>query len=166
MARIGKIELSEEERVALEYRVRSQKIEYRQRLRSQIILRLSEMKTYDEIEQELRICRPSINKWKRRYKEGGISGLEDAPRSGKPATYGEADKARVVQLACSKPKGGYSNWSQRRIAKEVGMSQTKVQQILANHELKPHKTDYWCGKSTDPEFESKMLDIIGHGVLS
>jgi len=161
MASIGKIKLSEEERTALEYRTRSQKIEYRQKLRSQIILKLSEEKTYNEIEAELGICRPSINKWKRRYKEGGISGLEDAPRSGKPAIYGEDDKARVIQLACSKPEGGYSNWSQRRIAKEVGMSQTKVQQILANHDLKPHKTDYWCGKSTDPEFESKMLDIVG-----
>ncbi|WP_374166917.1 IS630 family transposase [Arcticibacter sp. MXS-1] len=26
---------------------------------------------------------------------------------------------------------------------------------------KPHKIDYWCGKSPDPEFESKMLTIVG-----
>jgi len=33
--------------------------------------------------------------------------------------------------------------------------------ILRKDDLKPHKTDYWCGKSTDPEFESKMLTIVG-----
>ena len=102
-----------------------------------------------------------INRWKRRYKEQGISGLEDAPRSGKPPIYGEADKARVINLACSEPENGYSNWSQRRIAEEVGMSQTKVHQILEEHELKPHKSQYWCGKSPDPDFEAKMLDIVG-----
>ncbi len=161
MGSIGKIELSEEERAALELRVRSHKIEYRSKIRSKIIISLSENKTYGEIQEELGISRPMINKWKRRYKEDGILGLEDAPRSGKPAKYGEVDKARVINLACSKPEDGYSNWSQRRIAKEVGMSQTKVQQILASNDLRPHKTQYWCGKSPDPEFETKMLDIVG-----
>jgi transposase len=32
---------------------------------------------------------------------------------------------------------------------------------LQEADLKPHKTEYWCGKSTDPEFEEKMLNIIG-----
>jgi len=41
------------------------------------------------------------------------------------------------------------------------MSQGKVQTILAESELRPHKTHYWCGKSTDPEFETKMVDVVG-----
>lgn len=41
------------------------------------------------------------------------------------------------------------------------MSQSTVHTILKNHNLKPHKVEYWCGKSTDPEFEEKMLRIIG-----
>jgi DNA-binding Lrp family transcriptional regulator len=69
--------------------------------------------------------------------------------------------ARIVQKACEKPEGGYTSWSQRRIAKELGMSQSTVQKTLKEHILKPHKVDYWCGKSTDPEFEAKMLNVIG-----
>ncbi len=68
---------------------------------------------------------------------------------------------RVVQLACEKPTGGYTNWSQQRIAQAVGISQSSVQHILKSADLKPHKTEYWCGKSPDPEFESKMLTIVG-----
>lgn len=90
-----------------------------------------------------------------------LEGLKDAPRSGKPPIYTEKDKARVIHLACNKPTGGYTNHSQRRIAAEIGMSQTKVQNILSNHKLQPHKVHYWCGKSTDTEFEKKMLDVIG-----
>ena len=37
------------------------------------------------------------------------------------------------------------------------MSQSKIHQILKEADLKPHKIEYWCGKSTDVEFESKMI---------
>jgi len=47
------------------------------------------------------------------------------------------------------------------LAKEIGISQSQVCKILKKADLKPHKTEYWCGKSTDPEFEKKALDIIG-----
>jgi putative transposase len=63
--------------------------------------------------------------------------------------------------ACNKPDDGYSNWSQKRIGEKVGISASKVNKILKAHDLRPHKVDYWCGKSTDPEFESKMLNIVG-----
>src|SRR5690606_11590264 len=45
--------------------------------------------------------------------------------------------------------------------KQVGISQSKVHQILKEADLKPHKIDYWCGKSPDPEFEEKMINIVG-----
>jgi hypothetical protein len=67
-------------------------------------------------------------------------------------------KALVIEKACSKPEGGYTNWSQKRIADEVGISQSKVFQILNKADLKPHKTEYWCGTPRDPEFVEKMLN--------
>jgi transposase len=161
MASIGKLELTEEDREELLIRSRSHKLSKRDVLRSQIILACAEGESYDGIQASLSISRPVINKWKGRYKEMGLAGLKDKPRPGKPRIYQEADMARVIQLACSNPEGGYTSWSQRRIAKELGMSQTKVQQILKKSDLKPHKVEYWCGKSTDPEFEEKMLNVIG-----
>jgi transposase len=90
-----------------------------------------------------------------------MEGLQDAPRSGKPSVITAGQKAMVVQKACEKPTAGYTNWSQKRIAKHVGISQSKVHQILKQADLKPHKIEYWCGKSPDPEFEAKMIDIVG-----
>ena len=58
--------------------------------------------------------------------------------------------------------GGYINWLQKRIAKQVGISQSKVHQILKQADLKPHKIEYWCGKNPDPEFEANMI-ILGKG---
>jgi transposase len=161
MAVIGKIILTKTEQGKLLSWSRSMKMDYRYVLRAKIILMCAEGSKYDEIIKRLQITRPVISKWKRRFVKKRLEGLNDAPRSGKPAKYNQADKARVIQLACSIPEGGYSNHSQRRIAQKLGMSQTKVQNILKEHKLKPHKVEYWCGKTTDPEFEKKMLDIVG-----
>lgn len=161
MASIGKIVLTEEERQALLIWSRSQKMDFRYVLRSKIILLCAGNIKYKNIMRELKITKPVISKWKSRFAKMGIEGLKDAPRSGKPSIYTQEDKARVIHLACNKPEGGYTNHSQRRIAKKIGMSQSKVQNILKEHQLKPHKVDYWCGKSTDLEFEKKMLDVVG-----
>lgn len=143
--------------------------DYRSVVRARIILLLAEGCSYDEVQAELGVSRNAVSKWKKRFLSGGVDGLVDAPRSGKPRVYGEADIARVVEMACRKNDDdtvsgdgeGYTSMSQRRIASELGMSQSTVHKILADHDLKPHKVDYWCGKSTDPEFEQKMLAVVG-----
>jgi len=162
MPRTGrKLKLNEEDQKTLVATSRAHSADHRAVMRSKIILMLNEGYSYDSIKAELKVGREAIAKWKKRYLESGLDGLKDAPRPGKTAIYTEEDKARVIQKACSKPEGGYSNWSQRRIAKEFGMSQSTVQNILKSHDLKPHKVEYWCGKSTDPEFEEKMLNVVG-----
>ena len=162
MARIGQIiRLNEQIKQELLVMSRSTKLEHRYVIRSKIILLSDEGKTYFEIQSSLGITSMVVRKWRERFLMHGLEGLKDKFRSGKPSQYSEYDKKRVIHLACSKPTEGYSRWTQRRIAKKLGMSQGKVQTILANEKLKPHKTHYWCGKSTDPEFESKMIDIVG-----
>jgi putative transposase len=140
---------------------RSNKLDYRYVIRSRIILGLYQGKSYDQVQKELSIGREAVAKWKGRFLDIGIQGLMDKPGRGAKPKYSDEDRARIVQKACEKPEGGYTSWSQRRIAKELGMSQSTVQKTLKEHILKPHKVDYWCGKSTDPEFEAKMLNVIG-----
>ena len=161
MAKRTKIELSELEQVELRSIVRSTKAEKRMVERANIILSWHNGRSFAETKKELGVSEVIINKWRQRFQENSLDGLKDAPRSGKPAIYSAVEKARVIKLATEKPGQGYTRWSQRRIAKKVGMSQSKVQTLLSEADLKPHKINYWCGKSTDPEFESKMINIIG-----
>ncbi len=140
---------------------RSLKIEKRYSQRASIILLSLEHKTLDEMISITGLSKPIVNKWRQRFRSMGIEGLKDASRSGKPSVISAVQKANVIQKACQKPEGGYTNWSQKRIGDAVGISQSKVHQILKQADLKPHKIDYWCGKSPDPEFESKMINIVG-----
>jgi len=161
MARSVTLKLSEDELVELKTIARSSKAEQRMVDRANIILAWNDGKSFVQTQQETGMSQMAISKWRNRFKTNRIAGLQDAVRSGKPATYTAAQKAKVIKLATEKPGNGYTTWSQRHIAKKVGMSQSKVYQLLKQADLKPHKIDYWCGKSTDPEFESKMLDIVG-----
>ena len=156
-----KLELSDTEKQELLVISRSLKSEQRLVTRAKIILSLNEGKSYNSIISELITNGEAIAKWKKRFLSKGIDGLKDKEGRGKEAVYSAADEARVMQLACSKPEDGYTSWSQKRIAEKLGMSQSTVFRILRRSQLKPHKTQYWCGKSTDPEFEEKMLTIIG-----
>ncbi|MEM6272786.1 MAG: IS630 family transposase [Bacteroidota bacterium] len=155
------IVLTDEQRTELLSLTRSQKIQHRYHVRAQIVLMLADGKSYDEVQQKLSLSRSIVAKWKKRFVEVGLDGLKDKPGRGKAPIYSPADEARVLELATSKPPKGYSTWSQGRIAKELGMSQSTVQRILSRQDLKPHKVEYWCGKSTDPEFEAKMLEVVG-----
>jgi transposase len=162
MARIAQpLILTEEQKQTLLIMQRSLKMEKRYTQRSAIILLSAAGKSLEEIIDATGISRPVVNKWRQRFRLLGMEGLQDAPRSGKPAVITAGQKAMVIQKACEKPTGGYTNWSQKRIAKQVGISQSKVHQILKQADLKPHKIEYWCGKSPDPEFESKMINIVG-----
>ena len=162
MARISKsIDLTKEDRQELEMWARSQTIEKRMADRAKIILMSVQGKTFNEICTVLNTSPPVVNKWRKRFRIEGLKGLTDSPRPGKPSTISAQTRVKVFELAKSKPQDGYTNWSQRRIAIRLGISQNSVTRILQEADLKPHKINYWCGQSTDPEFESKMAAIVG-----
>ena len=162
MARIAQpIKLTVAEKGELLTMSHSRKLEKRYVERAEIILFSDQGLTLDEIVAKTSLSKPVVNKWRQRFRKQGIEGLKDAPRSGKPKVITPEQQALVIEKACTKPDGGYTNWSQERIAKEVGISQSKVFQILKDADLKPHKIEYWCGKSKDPEFEAKMTNIVG-----
>ena len=141
MARIGQpIQLTMEEKQELLTMSRSHKLEKRYVERAMIILHSAEGRSLDQIIELTRKSRPVVNKWRNRFRKYRVEGLKDAHRSGKPKTITPEQKAMVIEKACTKPRGGYTNWSQDRIAKEVGISQSKVFQILKQADLKPHKT--------------------------
>lgn len=152
---------TEEVRKELLAYTRSGKLDHRYVVRSKIILALDEGLSHRAVAKTVDVSLSTVAKWKKRFREAGIDGLLDAPRSGRPVQYSTADRARVIQKACEKPEGGYTARSQRRIAEELQISQSTVCRLLAEDEVRPHKTDYWCGKSPDPEFEQKMLNIVG-----
>lgn len=155
------IELNEEDEQTLLMWARSGKTEQRMAKRAQVILLTAEGRTLDEISVNVGLGRQSCIKWRKRFITEGIEALQDQQRSGKPPTISAEEKAKIVALACTTPPDGSTQWSVRKLAETVGCGKSTVSKVLSQGAIKPHKHEYWCGKSPDPEFEKKQAEIIG-----
>ena len=130
-------------------------------MRANVILQTAEGRPLDEISAGVGLGRQSCIKWRKRFMVDGIEALRDKPRSGKPATISPEEKANIIALACTTPPDGSNQWSVRKLAEVTGHGKTTVNEVLSQGAIKPHKHEYWCGKSPDPEFEEKQAAIIG-----
>ena len=159
--RSAKFELTAEQEATLKMWVGSHKTQQRHSRRAQVILLSAQGLTLEEISARSGLNRTNCMKWRKRFAVGGLDGLQDKPRKGRPPTITPWQRAQVIRLACERPSNGANAWSRRELARVTGLGSTTVHRILEGASLKPHKVHHWCGKSPDPEFEPKQTDIIG-----
>lgn len=81
------IELSEDERRILEERAGRYTLPYRDVVRARIVLMASEGLRNDEIAVRLSARREVVSKWRKRFCEQRLAGLEELPRRGRPALF-------------------------------------------------------------------------------
>src|SRR5438477_5535172 len=127
--------------------------------RCRIVLAAVAGKSNQQIADELEMPEVTVGKWRRCFANQGLEGLQDAPRSGRPAKYGQEVVQRVQTRACQQPEH-YSRWSVRTLAKDLRLPRSTVHQILVASHLQPHRIRTFT-VSPDPDFEAKLLDIVG-----
>ena len=81
------IELSDDQRVALESLARSYTLPYWQVIRAQMVLLAAQGLRNDQIAQRLNCRREVVSQWRKRFFEQAMAGLEDRPRRGRPPTF-------------------------------------------------------------------------------
>lgn len=128
-------------------------------LRSRIVLAAAGGAANQQIASDLKIPQVTVGKWRRSFAERGLDGLRDAPRSGRPPKHDAAVWQRVQTLACQQPEA-QGRWSVRTLARKVGLPHSTVHAMLNASELQPHRIRTFTF-SPDPEFEPKLLDIVG-----
>lgn len=127
--------------------------------RARLILALANGKTYSEIERELGTSRPTIARWKQRFEDQGLAGLDPQHKGSKPRTATPAVQAKVLRKTLKRPEDGSTHWSCRKMATASGISKSTVQRIWATARVKPHRLERYMA-SNDPNFEAKAADII------
>jgi transposase len=132
--------------------------------RAQIIAAASHGQTIPQISAALGCDSTTVRKWVKRFAAHGLAGLNDAPRSGAPSRYTPQTKARVIELARTRPRDlglPYSSWTFERLATYlhetlgVAMKKTRIFEILQDEGLRWRKQETWFGERLDPEFASK-----------
>jgi transposase-like protein len=81
------VTLSTEQRVELEGRARRYTLPYRDVVRAKIVLMAAAGLDNDEIAARLDTRREIVSKWRKRFFEQGLPGLEERPRGGRPSSF-------------------------------------------------------------------------------
>jgi len=84
--------LTLDERSELKRRVRARTTPHRDRQRAQVVLLAADGVTGRQIAKQVGLSPQSVSKWRIRFFESGLTGLEDAERSGRPLVYGPTDR--------------------------------------------------------------------------
>jgi transposase len=152
------IVLSDEEREVLDDLIRSKLTSVRLALRARIVLLAAQGLQNKEIALALDVGRIQVSRWRERYLESGLAGIEhDLPRGAPPSTV---DVARLVELTTQSKPEAATHWSTRTLAAELGVSAASVSRHWRKNGLKPHLLRGFK-VSRDPKFAEKLEDIVG-----
>lgn len=131
------------------------------RIRSRIILLASEGKTNQEIAAELGQDQPKVGRWRKRFAEHGLAGIEkDKSRPGRIEAITQAKESEIVRMTLETKPAGETHWSRSSMAKISGVSESTVGRIWARHGIKPHRVKSFK-LSNDKNFEEKLNDVVG-----
>lgn len=154
------VELTDEERKALESWRRKASGEQRMAFRARVILAAAEGAATEQIAEDLGVRPATVSKWRTRFARQRMAGLVDAPRAGRPVDYDRQTEARILSKLDEDPPEGYSMWNGRLVAQALGdVSADHVWRVLRQHGISLQRRRSWC-ISTDPQFARKAADIV------
>jgi transposase len=166
------VTLDDEVRAELQRRVRAATSSQRSPRRARIILACEGQRNADEVGREVGVHSSTVERWRARFLRDGLAGLEDRPRPGRKPKFTAVQRLEIIAVACEPvappgetPPNGKTTRTidelvdevvRREIVPSIGWS--TVQGLLANLDVKPHKTEQWL-HSPDPQFREKVTEI-------
>jgi len=81
------LHLTFDQRRELEARTRRYTLPYRDVMRAKLVLMAADGLDNDEIAARLDTRREIVSKWRKRFVEQGLPGLEERPRGGRPPVF-------------------------------------------------------------------------------
>ncbi|MBI5059351.1 IS630 family transposase [candidate division KSB1 bacterium] len=152
------IVLTKDQKKDLTKLVRSKLTSVRLAQRARIVLLAADGWRNKDIAEELGVGRVQVSRWRDRYAESGLSGIErDLPRG---APNVKVDVAQLVEMTTQGKPDAATHWSTRKMAAKIGVSAASVSRHWRANGLKPHLVRGFK-VSRDPRFVEKLEDIVG-----
>lgn len=129
--------------------------------RARIVLLAAQGMQDIEIAEQVGVSRQLSSRWRKRFLQFGIEGLEkDAPRPGRWKKFSTQKVTGIVRKTLEQKPANATHWSTRTMAREAGVSERTVRRIWQTHGLKPHLSRTFK-LSNDKQFAEKLEDIVG-----
>lgn len=161
------IALTNEERIEFYRCCRSGKTPARLKERLSIVLLADEGLSNVEISERLPFSVHKIARWRNRFAESGLKGIEkDLPRG---ANHGGADskkqarlRQKIIEYTTNRDKlpEGVTHWTTRTLAAQLHTNHMTVARVWQECGFKPHLIRQFK-ISNDPNFEEKLVDVVG-----
>ena len=155
------IVLTAEERAELEGLARSTKTEHRLRQRARIVLLAADGMASRAIGRAVGCTTGTASKWRVRYAEKRLAGLDETGERGAQPKYTTATNKRILALLDQPPPEGYARWTGPLLAAALGDVDVQyVWRFLRAQQIDLAGRKSWC-ESNDPEFVAKAADVVG-----
>lgn len=128
--------------------------------RARVVLRLAKGESYQRI-MLLEGCGSDfIARWRKRFEAERLGGLYARHRGRIVSDRVISQEAEILSATRQAPPDGSTHWSSRKLARQLGVSHSRVARVWARAGIQPHRLRRYMA-SNDPEFEEKAVDIIG-----
>jgi transposase len=155
------IVLTSEERTELESLARSTKTEFRLRQRARIVLLSADGLATRAIGREVGCTTGTASKWRVRYAERRLCGLDETGERGNDPKYTDADDQRILAALNQPVPAGYARWTGPLIAAALGdVGVQYVWRFLRAQKIDLSARKSWC-ESNDPAFAAKAAAVVG-----
>ena len=153
-----------EEEQALRELAHSRMTEARLRDRSRICWLSHQGQRVAAIKAEMRVADGTVRLWIGRFNDGGLDGLRDRRRDGRPTTYGPDQVGELVAASLTDPRDlglPFGSWTLDRLAaylaeeKGLAMKRSRIGEILQREGLRWRQQETWFGERPDPAFAEK-----------
>lgn len=153
------LEITTADRAMLESWTRSSTMSSGHVERARIVLAVADGAGTSGAARLLGVSRPTVIKWRDRFAEHGIAGLDDEPRSGRPKTI---DDAAIIAATLDPPPESLAvtHWSSRLLGRHLGIGDATVARAWRRYGVKPWRRETFKF-STDPQLEAKVRDVVG-----
>jgi len=154
--------LTDEDRAGLERIAGSPSLPFRAVRQARGLLLAGEGVSNEEIGRQVGVSANTVRAWRKALPARGVGQVGVvAPGRGRDSWLPEGAAKRVIGLTLNaRPDDGSTHWTTRTLAAKVGISKDSVRRIWAGLGVKPWQTDTFK-VSNDPEFETKLVDVVG-----
>jgi transposase/transposase-like protein len=155
------VELSEKEFKTLTSWSRGRRTPTRLMKRAKIVLMAAEGQQDKTIAELLGIDPRQTSRWRRRFIEHRLAGIEkDAPRGGRKAKKRERMAPLIIDTTTQSKPSNATHWSVRTLAESLGIDKSMVHRVWQASGLKPHLAKTFK-VSGDKKFVEKVIDVVG-----